>query len=96
MLTLVVTIPVKPEKAAEFEALFAERRLRTRALEPGNLAYDLFKQDGATQHYVVLERYVDEAAFAQHLTLSGDPTAFMACFADKPTVMRLSGVPGCA
>jgi quinol monooxygenase YgiN len=61
----VVKIKVKPGQNAAFEKLFRETQAGVHANEPGNLYYDLFR-DQDPQTYVVLERYKDAGAIEAH------------------------------
>lgn len=96
MIGLVVTVTIKPGHETAFEAIFAGRRQGVLATEPGNRGYDLYRQQGDAPVYVIIERYVDEAAFAAHLAASTNHEAMLACFAGPPAVQRLTPVEGCA
>jgi quinol monooxygenase YgiN len=61
----VVKIKVKPGQNAAFEKIFRETQAGVRANEPGNLYYDLYR-DQDPQTYVVLEHYTDAAAIDAH------------------------------
>lgn len=61
----VVKIKVKPGQNAAFEQIFRETQAGVRANEPGNLYYDLYR-DQDPQTYVVLEHYKDAAAIEAH------------------------------
>jgi quinol monooxygenase YgiN len=61
----VVKIKVKPGQNDAFEKLFRETQAGVRANEPGNLYYDLYR-DQDPQTYVVLEHYKDAAAIDAH------------------------------
>lgn len=64
--TFVVKFRVKPGRNAEFEKAFLEMQAGVRAHEPGNVYYDFFRLNDDPQTYVIVERYVDEAAVAAH------------------------------
>jgi quinol monooxygenase YgiN len=85
-----VLLPILPEKAGEFEAIFAARRRRVLAEEPGTLKYDFFRSDQGEALYVVEEWFADEDAKAFHLANSTDHEPMMACFAGGFTVHRLT------
>ena len=61
---IVATLTIQAGKGAEFEAAFGELQAAVRANEPGSVYYDLFKENETT--YVVMEKYVDEAAAKAH------------------------------
>ena len=63
---LFVKFRVKPGKNAAFEAAFRQMQKSMREKEPGNLYYDLFVTPEDPQLYVILERYRDAAAVAEH------------------------------
>ena len=63
---LFVKFRVKPGKNVEFEAAFRQMQKSMREKEPGNLYYDLFVTPDDPQLYVILERYRDAAAVAEH------------------------------
>jgi quinol monooxygenase YgiN len=63
---LFVKFRVKPGKNAEFEAAFRQMQKSMREKEPGNLYYDLFVTPEDPQLYVIMERYRDAAAVAEH------------------------------
>jgi quinol monooxygenase YgiN len=63
---LFVKFRVKPGKNAQFEAAFRQMQQSMREKEPGNLYYDLFVTPEDPQLYVIMERYRDAAAVAEH------------------------------
>jgi len=92
MIRETVLLPIHPDKAATFEAIFAARRTRVLAEEPGTLKYDLLRSDQGEALYVVEEWFADEDAKAFHLANSTDHEPMMACFAGGFTVHRLTPV----
>jgi len=65
MLGVIATLRIKPGANREFEAAMAKLQEAVRANEPGNKLYALHKTDDPTV-YVMLERYVDQAAVEAH------------------------------
>jgi quinol monooxygenase YgiN len=63
---LFVKFRVKAGKNAAFEAAFRQMQQSMREKEPGNLYYDLFVTPEDPQLYVIMERYRDAAAVAEH------------------------------
>ncbi len=66
MLAAVATLKVKPGTEAEFEAVAQEMVAAVKANEPGCLLYILTRSP-EPQTYVMLERYVDQAASDAHV-----------------------------
>ena len=66
MLHVVATLPIKPEKAAEFETMFAELARQVREKEKGCERYELCRSTVNPSTYVVVERYSDQAALGEH------------------------------
>jgi quinol monooxygenase YgiN len=66
MLHVVATLPIKPDKTAEFEALFADLARQVRDNEKGCERYELCKSTVNPATYVVVERYSDQAALGEH------------------------------
>jgi quinol monooxygenase YgiN len=89
-------IPILPGREAEFEAVFAKRRLRVLAEEPETLTYDLFTSDVEPGLYIVNESFASDEAKQFHLKNSTDHEPMMACFNGKPVVHRLEPVSGAA
>ena len=61
---VVATIKVQDGKGADFEAAFGELQKAVRANEPGNVYYDLYKEDDTT--YVIMEKYASAEALEAH------------------------------
>ena len=67
MLGVVATLKVKAGMEHEFEAVAKELVAKVNANEPGCRLYALHRLDGAeTPTYVMMERYVDQAAVEAH------------------------------
>jgi quinol monooxygenase YgiN len=62
----IARLVVRPDKAAEFEALQKELARITHASEPATLVYDFLKHRDEPSTYVVYARFRDEAAFRLH------------------------------
>jgi quinol monooxygenase YgiN len=95
MIGIVATLRVQAEKAAEFEAIFAELSQKVRANEPGNLLYQLTKSRAEPNTYKVLELYKDQEA----VTLHGQSEYYRAagpkmgpCMAGRPEIELLDAV----
>lgn len=59
-------IKTLPGKASEFEALFNQLKAKIRADEPGNVYFDLYRSKIEPDSYIVMERYIDQAALDMH------------------------------
>ncbi len=66
MLHVVATLPIRPDKAAEFESVFASLAAKVRAEEKGCLRYDLCRSVESPGTYVVVETYADQDALKVH------------------------------
>lgn len=66
VVALIATIRVQDGKTAEFEQVFAELATQVRALEPGNLLYQLCRSRTEANTYKVMELYRDEEAMKAH------------------------------
>ncbi len=62
-----VSLRVKPEKAAEYEAAFQSLRTATLANEPGCPFFELHKDPNDPLHYTVFEAYAGPDAVAAHV-----------------------------
>lgn len=67
MMSFIATLVVKPERAAEFEALQTKLAKLAYAHEPDLVAYHVIKQQGADDTYVVYGAFKDKAAFDFHM-----------------------------
>jgi len=63
---LIATLPVKEDKAEEFEALLRDLMAKVKANEPGCLVYDMFKLKGEAATYVMMEQYASQADLDAH------------------------------
>ncbi len=90
MIREIALIPILPGREAEFEAVFAKRRLRVLAEEPETVLYDLFRSDAEPGLYVVNEYFTSDDAKQFHLKNSTDHLPMMACFNGAPVVHRLT------
>ena len=94
MLGIVATIKVKPGAGPQFEALAKQLVAKVRAGEPGCKLYALHRAE-ASDTYVFMERYVDQAAVEAHRgteyfkALGRKMGEYME---GRPEVMRLSEV----
>jgi quinol monooxygenase YgiN len=86
---MVARIRVLAGTEQRFESIFAGRRARAHAHEPGTLKYDLFGESADPLVYTVIEEFVDAAAAQAHLDASIDHEELMACFDGKPEVHTL-------
>lgn len=62
---IVAILVARPGRAAELEALLAGMVTPCRA-EPGNLRWDIWRDQGDANRFVLDELYVDSAAVAAH------------------------------
>jgi autoinducer 2-degrading protein len=67
MQVLSVSIQVKPENVDEFVAAMLENARGSRT-EPGNLRYDLLRDDDDPNHFLLYEVYRDAEALEAHRT----------------------------
>jgi quinol monooxygenase YgiN len=66
MLHVIATLPIKPERAADFEAMFSELARKVRENEKGCERYELCRSTVSPGTFVVVERYADAAALGEH------------------------------
>ncbi|MDX2238256.1 MAG: putative quinol monooxygenase [Hyphomonadaceae bacterium] len=66
MLGIVARMKVKADQIEAFKAVFKDLAAQVRANEPGNTLYELFQTKDDPTQFVVMEKYVDEAALAAH------------------------------
>ena len=62
---IMAILTAKPGKAEELQALLDGMLAPSRA-EPGNLRYDLWREQGNANRFVLDEFYIDAAAVAAH------------------------------
>jgi quinol monooxygenase YgiN len=62
---IMATLVARPGKAAELEALLFNMAPHCRA-EPGNLRWDIWRDQAKADRYALDELYVDNAAVAAH------------------------------
>jgi quinol monooxygenase YgiN len=65
LVAFMIHITLKPEKAEEFLRI-AEEDARQSAHEPGNLRFEVYRQEDDPLKLVVLEMYTDQAALEAH------------------------------
>jgi (4S)-4-hydroxy-5-phosphonooxypentane-2,3-dione isomerase len=68
-IAFMIHITMKPERADEFLKV-AEEDARQSALEPGNLRFEIYRQEEDPLKLVVLEMYRDQAALEAHRATS--------------------------
>lgn len=66
MITFITHMRVRPENAAEMDALLAEMTAQVQRNEPGVAHYGFGRDAADPNLYVVVEVYRDEAAFQAH------------------------------
>jgi quinol monooxygenase YgiN len=94
-ITLVVTMPVKAEREAEFLDLCARFAEWVHANEPETLLYVLTKHPSREHTYVWVERYRDEAAMTAHREspqLAETLPKVRECLDGAPELLRLEQV----
>ncbi|MGA9026378.1 MAG: antibiotic biosynthesis monooxygenase [Steroidobacteraceae bacterium] len=89
---MIARIRVLPGAQSRFEGIFATRRARAAAHEPGTLKYDLYAEAGDPLVYTVIEVFAGEQGLRAHLEASTDHEDLMACFDGKPEVHTLHPV----
>ena len=67
MMSFVATLPVKPERAKEFEELQAKLAKLAYEHEPDLISYHVVKQREADNIYIVYAAFKDEDAFNLHM-----------------------------
>ncbi len=93
MITVVATQAVEPGREAELQALMLDLTATVKADEPGCVTFDWVRDAGNAQTYIVLEQYVDDAAYQHHMA-----TPYLAAFIPKlltclrePPAVRICG-----
>lgn len=66
MLSLIVSVQVKPEKRDRFLEVIAENALRSVRDEPGCLRFDVVEDTDRPNNFLFYELYRDAEAFAEH------------------------------
>ena len=66
MKNIIATFHAKPGQGAALETILREQ-VRLTAGEPGAMVYELWRDEAQPETYVVVERYRDAAAKAEHL-----------------------------
>lgn len=66
MLSLIVSVQVKPEKRDKFLEVIADNALRSVRDEPGCLRFDVVEHVDQPNHFFFYELYRDAEAFAEH------------------------------
>lgn len=92
VISLVVTMAIKPEHEQEFLALARATAAKVHADEPGVLLYVLTEHPTAPSTYVWLERYRDAAALEAHMQGAAVKHALSTLppyLAKPPEVMKL-------
>ncbi len=93
MIGVTAKLNVKPEMAAEFETVFLDLSDAVRANEPGNLMYQLCKDEDG--NYIVMEMYESEEALAAHGTSDHFKAAgagFKGKMSGPPEITRMQAV----
>ncbi|NOX50013.1 MAG: antibiotic biosynthesis monooxygenase [Gammaproteobacteria bacterium] len=93
MIGVTAKLNVKPEMAEKFEDVFLTLSEAVRENEPGNILYQLCKDEHGT--YVVLEMYESEEALAahgqsEHFKAAG--AGFKGLMSGPPEVKRMPAV----
>ncbi|MFD7012022.1 putative quinol monooxygenase [Rhodococcus jostii] len=66
MLSLIVSVQVKPEKRKRFLEVIADNAARSVRDEPGCLRFDVVEHAEEPNHFFFYELYRDAEAFAEH------------------------------
>ena len=93
MIGVTAKLNVKPEMAAEFEAVFLDLSDAVKQNEPGCLLYQLCQDDEG--NYIVMEMYESEEALAAHGQSDHFKAAgagFKGKMAGAPEIQRMKAV----
>ncbi len=95
MMAFIARLVVKPEKAAEFEALQVKLKALTQEHEPDTLVYDFIRHREHPNTYVVYSSFRDEEAFQAHQESSFHDDLvppILACLAEDMDLQFFDGV----
>ena len=95
MVCLFVTLEIQDGKQEEFESVFRDLMAEVRKNEPGNVFYQLARDDQSATTYHVLEAYSDKRAFDAHGKseyLKASQSNLRACLAEGPKGEMMEGV----
>jgi len=95
MLIVIGAMKIRPDKIAEWEAVFARRRVQVLRDEDYTLRYDLFQSAEDPCDYIAIEAFADAGGHERHLKASIGHEAMIACFAEKPTISKYQPVKNC-
>ncbi|ABQ70589.1 putative quinol monooxygenase [Rhizorhabdus wittichii] len=95
MMGVIARVRIHGDRQADWERIFAERRERVLATEPGTLAYDLLRSQDDPLVYMAVERFTDRDAYLAHRAGSVGHEAMLACMDGDPDITYLDPVPGC-
>jgi quinol monooxygenase YgiN len=89
MIGVIARMKVKDGSSVAFEAVMASLASEIRAMEPGNLVYQLCKSPAEPGVYVVLELYASAEAFKSHSEsayLSGAGPKLRELLSERPAI----------
>lgn len=95
MIGVVATMKIKPETAEAFEAAMRDLVAATRAHEPGVKVYQFCRSQKASDTYVVMELYQDQAALDAHMKSDWFRAAgpkLAPCLADRPVLEKFDAI----
>lgn len=95
MISILATLRIREDRAAEFERAFETLAQRVRDREPGNLLYQLYRDTASPCVYKVLELYRGYDDLEAHRVapyVSEMRPAFAAMVAEPPRVEQLENL----
>ena len=95
MLCIFATIEVQDGKQKELESIFLELKALVSKNEPGNVFYQLARDDKSPTTYHLLEAYTDKTAFEAHQKAEHSKTyrpKMTACTVGAPHGKMMEGV----
>ena len=93
---VIARVRIHKGREADWERIFAERRERVLATEPGTLIYDLLRSKDDPSRYIAVERFDSEEAYRAHREGSQGHEEMLACIDGDPEIDYLDLVPGAA
>ncbi len=92
---VIAKVRIYEGREADWERIFAARRERVLATEPGTLIYDLLRSKADPSIYFAVERFVSEDAYHAHRAGSQGHEEMLACIEGAPEIEYLDLVDGC-
>lgn len=92
---VIARVRIHKGREKDWERIFAERRRRVLATEPGTLVYDLLRSKDDPSVYIAVERFTSEQAYLDHRAGSVGHEEMLACIEGDPDIDYLDLVDGC-